>query len=142
MSHQRFGKRTSRGGPLFPDLEFGACQAVRAGNSVFLVGLTGLDITSRVFTGKGDPAAQAENAMQVCKASLEMAGARMEDICKITTYVTEHEYRALVYPVLARHLEGVYPVSTGLVVKGLAEDYMDFEIDVFAVIPEDRSQPG
>ena len=139
MSHQRWGKRSTKDGLLLPDLEYDACQAVRAGNMVFLVGLTGISADSSEFIGAGDPAAQAENAMQICKVLLEQAGARMEDICKVTTYVTEREYRQLVYPVLARHLKDVYPVSTGLVEKGLAETYIDFEIDVYAVIPDGRT---
>jgi enamine deaminase RidA (YjgF/YER057c/UK114 family) len=46
--------------------------------------------------------------------------------------------REQIYPVLARCLGDVYPCSTGIVVKALAEPHIDFEIDVFAVIPEDR----
>ena len=69
---------------------------------------------------------------------MEEAGARMEDICKITTYVKEHSSRRLVYPVLAEHLRGVSPVSTGLVVSGFGLPEVDFEIDVFAVVAEDR----
>jgi enamine deaminase RidA (YjgF/YER057c/UK114 family) len=91
------------------------------------------------FVGEGDPAAQAENAMQIVRILIEEAGAQMEDICKITTYVTEAEYRDLVYPVIAKHLQGVYPCSTGVVVKALGKPYADFEIDVFAVIPDDRA---
>ena len=99
----------------------------------------GLDVSELAErAGKGDPEAQAEKAMENAKVLLEEAGARMEDICKITTYVTEREYRYDVYPVIAKHLKDVCPVSTGLVVKGLAETYIDFEIDIFAVIPEDR----
>ena len=138
MAHQRFRKGSTKGGPMLPDLDFQACQAVRAGNHVFLVGLTGFDRDSKEFIGRGDPAAQAEKAMENCKVLLEEAGSRMEDICKITTYVTEREYRKDVYPVIAKHLGDVSPVSTGLVVKGLAETYIDFEIDIFAVIPDDR----
>ena len=138
MAHQRFRKGSTKGGPMLPDLDFQACQAVRAGNQVFLVGLTGFDRDTKDFIGKGDPAAQAEKAMENAKVLLEEAGSRLEDICKITTYVTEREYRKDVYPVIAKHLGDVSPVSTGLVVKGLAETYIDFEIDIFAVIPEDR----
>ena len=138
MSHQRFRKDNTKDGYLMPDLDFDTAGAVRAGKLVFLRGQTGLTLDGKDFVGRGDPAAQAENAMRCVRILLEDAGARMEDICKITPYVTEQSYRKLVYPVIARHLKGVRPVSTGLVVKGLAEPYIDFEIDVFAVIPEDR----
>ena len=139
MAHERIRVGTTKGGPMLPDIDFEACQAVRAGNLVFLVGLTGFDRDTMEFVGAGDPAAQAKKAMENARALLDEAGARMEDICKITTYVTEREYRKDVYAVIARHLRGVHPVSTGLVVKGLAETYIDFEIDIFAVIPDERS---
>ena len=124
----------------FPGLDFGLSRAVRAGNLVFLQGQTGRTFDGG-FVGKGDPAAQADNAMKCVRTLLEEAGARMEDICKITTYVTEPSYRSLVYPVIARHLKGVHVVSTGTVVKALATPEIDFEIDVFAVVPEERDAP-
>ena len=138
MSHQRIGKGRSKDSYHFPDLHFEGCKAVRAANFVFLGGQTGITLDGKGFVGKGDPAAQAENAMQCAKVLLEEAGARMEDICKITTYVTEHSYRKLVYPVIGRHMKGVYPASTGTVVKALATPEIDFEIDIFAVVPEGR----
>lgn len=138
MSHQRILTKTSKGGNIFPDIDYRTSKAVRAGNMVFVEGQTGLTMDSLSFVGEGDPAAQAENAMQNVKIILEAAGARMEDICKITTYVTDAAYRELVYPVIARHLQDVYPCSTGVVVQALGKPYADFEIDVFAVIPEDR----
>lgn len=142
MSHQRILTKTSRGGNIFPDVDYRTSKAVRAGNMVFVEGQTGLTMDNLSFVGEGDPAAQAENAMQNVKTILEAAGARMEDICKITTYVTDVAYRDLVYPVIARHLQDVYPCSTGVVVKALGKPYADFEIDVFAVIPADRAESG
>ncbi len=139
MSHQRILTRTSKGGNIFPDIDYGTSKAVRAGNMVFVQGQTGLTMDESSFVGAGDPAAQAENAMTNVKIILEAADARLEDICKVTVYVTEASYRNLVYPVIARHLAGVYPCSTGVVVKALGKSYADFEIDVFAVIPEDRA---
>ena len=139
MSHQRILVSSTKGGDIFPDIDYGISKAVRAGNMVFVEGQTGLSMDNSAFIGEGDPAAQAENAMQNVKKILEAAGARLEDICKITTYVTDAEYRDLVYPVIARHLEGVNPCSTGVVVKALGKPYADFEIDVFAVIPDDRA---
>jgi enamine deaminase RidA (YjgF/YER057c/UK114 family) len=136
MTHQRIGKGSTKGGYLVPELNFRASKAVRAGQSVFLTGATGLSLDGKSFVGEGDPAAQADNAMRCVKVLLEEAGARMQNICKVTTYVTKHSYRKDVYPVLARHLKGVNPVSTGLVVTGLARPELDFEIDVFAVVPE------
>ena len=140
MAHTRIRKGSTRGGYLLPELDYRACQAVRANDQVFLVGATGLALDGGGFVGEGDPAAQADNAMRVVRTLLAEAGARMQDICKVTTYMTDHAYRGQVYPVLAEHLRGVAPVSTGLVVSGLARPELDFEIDVFAVIPRDGGE--
>ncbi|MDE2856246.1 MAG: RidA family protein [Chloroflexota bacterium] len=139
MAHQRILPKSSKGGNIFPDIDYRTCKAVRAGNLVFVEGQTGLTMDNMSFVGEGDPAAQADNAMKNVKMILEAAGARMEDICKITTYVTDISYRDLVYPVLAKHMPDVHPCSTGVVVKALGKPYADFEIDVFAVIPDDRA---
>ncbi len=139
MTHQRILPKSSKGGNIFPDIDYRTCKAVRAGNLVFVEGQTGLTMDNMSFVGEGDPAAQADNAMKNVKIILEAAGARMEDICKITTYVTDISYRDLVYPVLAKHMPDVHPCSTGVVVKALGKPYADFEIDVFAVIPDDRA---
>jgi enamine deaminase RidA (YjgF/YER057c/UK114 family) len=139
MSHRRIRKSNTKDGSHFSELDFDTCKAVRAGNLVFLQGQTGITLDGNGFVGAGDPAAQAENAMLCVRTLLEEAGAGMEDVCKITTYVTDHSYRSLVYPVIARHLKGVHVASTGTIVKALATPEIDFEIDVFAVIPEERA---
>ena len=139
MTHTRIGTMNTLGSYHAADFDYDVCQAVRAGNMVFLQGQTGLTLDGKSFIGKGDPAAQAEQAMTNVRTLLEQAGAEMGDICKVVTYVTELEYRQQIYPVLARHLKGVTPVSTGLIVKALAHPDLWFEIDVYAVIPEERA---
>ena len=140
MAHTRIGKGSTKGAYLLPGLDYRACKAVRAGDQVFLGGATGLKPDGSGLVGEGDPAAQADQAMKSVRTLLEQAGARMEDICKVTTYVTDLSYRWEVYPVLAEHLRGVNPVSTGLVISGLARPELDFEIDVFTVIPRDGGE--
>ena len=136
MSHQRIGLINTLGTFRDPGLDFPLRQAVRAGRYVFLRGQTGLALDSKSFVGAGDPAAQAEQAMENVRVLLGHVGARLDDIAKITTYVVEREHGGLVYPVVARHIEGVAPVWTGIVCQGLAEEYIDFEIDVFAVVAQ------
>ena len=101
--------------------------------------LSGLEADFAILGGAGDAAAQTEQAMLNLKALLDEAGAKLEHICKITTYITDRAYRDAVYQVIGRHLKGVYPVGTGLIVNGLARPEMVMEIDVEAVIPEDEA---
>jgi enamine deaminase RidA (YjgF/YER057c/UK114 family) len=109
------------------------CMAVRAGDRVYLRGQTGTTFDGE-FTGLGDPAAQADQAMRNVKQLLEEAGAGLDDICKVTTYITDRAFREPVYQTVGRHLKGVHPVGTGLIVDGLAHTRLLVEIDVEAGI--------
>lgn len=137
MAHRRFRKFNMRDryqGHVGQDIDFGLCMAVRAGNRVFLRGQSATSLDG-VYAGD-DPAAQAETAMANVKALLEEAGASMQDICKTTIYITDYAYREPVYRVIGRHLAGVHPCSTGLIVAGLAKPNLKMEIDVEAIIAE------
>lgn len=138
MSHLRLRKFNTR--DAYPDqkLDNDLCMVVRAGNTVYLRGQTAMDLDGRIV-GVGDPAAQAENAMRCAKVLLEEAGARLEDVVKVTIYITDRAYREPVYQVVGRWLKGVYPVSTGLIVQGLARPEYLMEIDVIAEIPPERA---
>ena len=135
MNHLRIRKSNTKDGYLMPGLSYGASQVVVAHDQVFVLGQTGLTLDNKGFVGEGNPSEQAETAMQNVKTLLEESGASMNDICKIIPYTTKRSYRDKVYPVIAKYLKGVNPVSTGIVVKSLAKPYLDFEIDVWAVIP-------
>jgi enamine deaminase RidA (YjgF/YER057c/UK114 family) len=120
------------------DLDNDLCQAVVADNIVFLRGQVGQDLTSAESVGVGDPAAQAQQAMDNVETLLAEAGARLEDVCKLVIYLTDAAYREPVYKVVGSRLRTVFPVSTGLVVSALARPEWLVEIDVTAVIPRDR----
>lgn len=122
------------------DLDNDLCQAVVAGNTVYLRGQVGQDLETRESVGTGDPRAQTEQAMKNVEMLLTEAGARLEDICKITVYITDRAYREPVYREIGRWLKGVFPASTGLIIQGLARPEWVMEIDVVAVIPEDREE--
>jgi enamine deaminase RidA (YjgF/YER057c/UK114 family) len=92
------------------------------------------------MTGVGDPAAQAETAMQCVKTLLEEVGSKLEHICKTTIYITDRAYREKVYQVIGKHLKGIHVCSTGLIVKGLAKPEMLMEIDIEAIIPDDENE--
>jgi enamine deaminase RidA (YjgF/YER057c/UK114 family) len=108
-------------------------MVVRAGDRVFMRGQTGFDLDGN-FHGECDPVQQADIACRCVKQLLEEAGASINDVCKITVYVTDRKYRRGVYGVIAEHFRGVYPCSIGLVVEGLALPEMLVEIDVEAVV--------
>lgn len=137
-THTRIRKFNT--GDTYPDqsLDNDLCQAVRAGNTVYLRGQVGSDFDGNTV-GAGDPAAQAEQAMKNVRQLLEEAGAELGDVVKIVVYITDPAWREPVYRVIGRWLKGVFPVSTGLIVHGLARPEWVMEIDVTAVIPDDRA---
>ncbi len=133
MAVQRFRKFNTRDAYPEQSLDNDVCMAVRAGNTVYLRGQTAMDLDGKIV-GIGDPAAQAENAMACAKVLLEEAGARLADVVQIRIYITDPRHREAVYQVVGRWLKGVYPVSTGLVVAGLAKPEYLMEIDIIAEI--------
>jgi enamine deaminase RidA (YjgF/YER057c/UK114 family) len=74
--------------------------------------------------------------MSNIKMLLEEAGSELAHICKITVYITDPRYREPVYRTIGKWLKGVHPVSTGLIVAGLARPEWVVEIDAIAVIPD------
>jgi enamine deaminase RidA (YjgF/YER057c/UK114 family) len=121
------------------NLDNDLCQAVVAGNTVYLRGQIGQDLDTRESVGIGDVAAQTEQAMANIDMLLQESGSALEDIVKIVVYLTDVRYREAVYQVMGRWLKGVFPVSTGVVVTALARPEWVVEIDAIAVIPGSRS---
>ena len=111
------------------------CKSVRAGNVVHLRGQTGVTLDGE-FPFPGDPAAQADQAMKNIAALLEEAGASVNDICKVHTFILHRAHREAVYRAIGRHLKGVHPCGTGIIVDGFARPEILVEIDVVAVIQD------
>ena len=132
-THRRIRPFNTRDTYPEQNLDNDLCQAVVAGNTVYLRGQIGQDLETRESVGLGDVAAQTERAMANIAMLLEESGAKLEDIVKIVVYLTDIRYRDPVYQVMGRWLKGVYPVSTGLVVSALARPEWLVEVDVIAV---------
>jgi enamine deaminase RidA (YjgF/YER057c/UK114 family) len=111
------------------------CQAVIAGNTVYLRGQVSQDLDSGESLHAGSPAAQAEQVMANVETLLAEAGAAVGHVVSCTVYLTDIRHREVVYRVLGRRLKGVYPVFTGLVVSALARPEWLVEVTVVAVIP-------
>ena len=134
MTHQRFRKFNTRDAYPEQTLDNDVCMVVRANNTVYVRGQTAMDLDGKII-GIGDAAAQTENAMACAKVLLEEAGSKLEDVVKIVIYITDRAYREPVYRVVGKWLKGVYPVSTGIIVQGLAKPEYMMEIDIIAEIP-------
>jgi enamine deaminase RidA (YjgF/YER057c/UK114 family) len=136
--HTRIRKFNTRDTYPEQSLDNDLCQVVVArGRTVFVRGQVGQDLDTAVNVGIGDAGAQAEQAMRNIKQLLSEAGGSLEHICKITIYLTDPRFREAVYRVVGRWLKGVHPVSTGVVVTGLARAEWLVELDVIAMLPDE-----
>ena len=136
MTHRRI--RPFNTGDTYPEqkLDNDLCQAVVAGNTVYLRGQIGEDLETSESVGVGDVEAQAERAMANIDMLLREAGSELAHIVKVVVYIVDPRFREPVYRVMGRWLKGVHPVSTGLVVSALARPEWLVEIDATAVIPD------
>lgn len=135
MAHERMRIRNTKGRWPNQNIDYDVSLMVRApGHHLFLGGLTGFDLSGN-FVGRGDVAAQAEQAMKNLRILVEEAGADLSCVCKVTTYLLDRAHREPVYNTVARHLRGVRPCGTGLIVSGLAMANMLVEFDVDVVLP-------
>lgn len=133
MTHQRIRPFNTKDTYPEQNLDNDLCQAVVAGETIYLRGQIGQDLDTRANVGVGDVAAQTEQAMANIAMLLDEAGATLADIVKVTVYLVDPRYREPVYRVIGRWLTGVHPVSTGLVVSALARPEWLVEVDVIAV---------
>jgi len=109
-------------------------MAATGEHEIFVRGQTGASLDGKEMAGPGrrpeDAAAQAERALSNLALLLQEAGSGMDDVAKITVYISDRAYRSAVYPVIGKHFRGVHPVSTGIIVPGFARPDILLEIDV------------
>jgi enamine deaminase RidA (YjgF/YER057c/UK114 family) len=106
----------------------------KTGTPVFLSGQVALDADGKLV-GAGDVAAQVEQVFQNVRTVVEACGGTIDDIVKITVYVTDAAHRPAVAAARARQFpEGRYPASTYLVVSALAIPELLVEIEAVAMI--------
>lgn len=137
MTHKRIRAFNTKDTYPEQNLNNDLAQAVVArGTMVFVRGQIGQDLKTYASVGLGDPVAQTHQAMRNIKMLLEESGSCLEHICRIVVYLTDIRYRDEVYRAMGEYLQGVHPVSTGLVVPALARPEWVVEIEATAVIPE------
>lgn len=111
---------------------------------LFVRGQTGSALDGKSTVGLGrrpeDAAAQADLALSNLTVLLKEAGSDLDDVAKITVYISDRAYRTAVYPMIGKHFRGIHPVSTGIIVSAFARPEIMFEIDVHT-LPKVASQP-
>ncbi|MGO4329258.1 RidA family protein [Cupriavidus sp. 2TAF22] len=131
--------------PVFPEWDWEhdmpPAPAIRAGSTVYLSGQIALRPDGSL-AGVGDLVAQSRQCFENIQAILARVGGSMRDIVKMTTYFTcaLTESVAQEYWVVRKEFFGDHkPASTGVQVKALLLPACLVEIEVVAVLPEQRS---
>ena len=105
---------------------------VPAGNMVFVSGQVGRNAQGEV--AKGDIRAQTRQALENVRSVLEAAGATLDDVAKVTVFVTNvAEQYAPIHEVRAEFFKKDYPASTLVEIKALAGPDLLIEIEAIAV---------
>ena len=112
----------------------GYSQAVRIGNTLYVSGQVPKDRSDRIV-GVGDFEAQARQVYATLRAVLEAAGGSLDDVVKITTFLTRQDLFEDWRRIRAEVFKGeAHPASTLVVVASLSHlDYL-VEIEAIAVI--------
>lgn len=105
---------------------------VGAGNLIFVSGQVARNAAGEIV-GQGDIHAQTRQALENVKAVLETAGATIDDIVKVTVFVTDVTQFAAIHEVRAEYFKRDYPASTLVEVKGLVSPELLIEIEAIAV---------
>jgi len=109
--------------------------AVRAGNLLFISGMTAGDESGQIV-GRGDIVAQTRYIFEKFGRLLAAAGAGFEHIVQTTEYVTTTENYAKTAAVRQEIFKDRFPTATGVIVAGLLREGALIEISAIAVIPE------
>ena len=136
-THQRYRKFNTKQTYPNQNLDNDLCQVVKAkGTLVFVRGQVGQEVDGFESIADADAYSQADQAMKNVNQLLQEAGSELSHICRIQVYITDRSYRDDVYQAIGKWLKGVYPVSTGRIVSGLARPEWVMEIEATAVIPD------
>ena len=107
------------------------------GKVLHVSGQVAQDTTGSVM-GKGDIRAQTRQVLENIRTVLASAGGTMDDVARVTVYVTDMSGLGQIHEVRGQYFRRPYPASTLVEVKRLVKPEYLIEIDAVAVIPADR----
>jgi len=111
----------------------GISQATCVGGHVFLSGQVGFDEKGELV-GVGDAEAQSEQIFRNIERLLEKAGASLDDVTLLTTFLTDAEHFPAYSGVKRRYFPTDPPAGTTVIVAGLLDPRLLLEVEVHAVV--------
>lgn len=108
----------------------------RIGSVLVLSGQASIDPDSGELVGVGDFDAQAAQTFANLERVLTLGGCGLEDIFKVTIYLTDMAQFPKIMELRQRHFTPPYPADTIVEVSSLALPELMIEIDAMAIVPE------
>ena len=113
--------------------KFGYSRAVRLGSQVFVAGATAIDERANIV-GVGDMYAQARFVWQKIERALHEAGAKLEQVVRIRTFVTDIARWEEAGRAQGEVFHEIRPAATLVAVTALVHPDLLIEIEADAVI--------
>ena len=108
-------------------------QAVRAGDTVYLSGQIPL-VAETMELVDGDMRAQISQVFRNLAAVASAAGGTLDDVVRLTVYLTDLSHFPLVNEVMAEHFRSPYPARAAVGVAALPKAAA-VEMDAILVLP-------
>jgi enamine deaminase RidA (YjgF/YER057c/UK114 family) len=111
----------------------GMSQAVVAGEIVVVSGQVALDDSGQIV-GIGDAATQAEQCFLNIERLLDLSGAALSDVVKLTCFLADRAAYAGYLQAKLRRYPDAGPAGTAVIVAGLLDERFLMEVEAIAVI--------
>lgn len=113
--------------------KYGYSRAVKVGNMVFVAGTTAVDESGEVV-GRDDFYIQAAFIYKKIERALHQAGATMENVVRIRTFITDMSCYSEVLKAQGEVFENIRPAATLIEINALIDERLLVEIEADAVI--------
>jgi 2-iminobutanoate/2-iminopropanoate deaminase len=112
---------------------FSAGTEAPTGRTIYVSGQVSMDAEGNVV-GEEDIKRQTETVLEHVKTVLEEAGGGMDDVVKVTVFITDMGFYDEIHEVRRRYFEEPYPASSMVEVSALIDPQLLIEIEAVAVI--------
>ncbi len=118
----------------------GYSHVAKIGDTIYIAGQIALNRSGKLV-GNGDVEAQTEQVYTNLQAILKELGGSLNDIVRMTTYLTDRSQLEAFRRVRNRFFSDPFPPNTLLFITGLAQPEYLVEIEAVAVLPGSPAKP-